>query len=60
MSVGVSEFCNHTWFVCALMCRALMTKLLGPLQVKIEEWKKTTAHLEREHDKGQSITSEMF
>ena len=30
-----------------------MMKLLGPLQVKVEEWKKTTAVLEREHDKGQ-------
>ena len=29
-----------------------MTKLLGPLQVKVEEWKKTTGALEREHDKG--------
>ncbi|CAI8009235.1 Protein MTSS 1 [Geodia barretti] len=33
------------------MNTALMTKLLGPLQVKVEEWKKTTGALEREHDK---------
>ena len=33
--------------------RALSTKLLAPLQIKVEEWKKTTATLEREHDKGQ-------
>jgi hypothetical protein len=33
------------------MNSALMTKLLGPLQVKVEEWKKTTGALEREHDK---------
>ena len=30
-----------------------MKKLLAPLQVKVEEWKKNTSALEREHDKGQ-------
>ena len=28
-----------------------MKKLLAPLQVKVEEWKKNTSALEREHDK---------
>ena len=30
-----------------------MKKLLAPLQLKVEEWKKNTSALEREHDKGQ-------
>ena len=35
-----------------LSLRALMTKLLNPLQTKIEEWKKTAVQMDREHDKG--------
>ena len=33
-------------------CRALTNKLLNPLQIKIEEWKKTTVQMDREHEKG--------
>ena len=33
-------------------CRAFMGKLLAPLQGKIEEWKKMTTYLDREHEKG--------
>ena len=43
-----------------LSSRALMTKLLGPLQVKVEEWKKTTMTLEREHDKGRAHRQRKF
>lgn len=35
-------------------CRALSSKLLVPLQSKIEEWKKTTSQLDKEHEKGMS------
>ena len=37
---------------CPSPSRALSSKLLAPLQSKVEEWKKTTTHMEREHDKG--------
>lgn len=30
-----------------------MEKLVGPLQDKIEEWKKTAALLDKDHAKGQ-------
>lgn len=36
-------------------CSALSSKLLVPLQSKIEEWKKTTVHMDKEHDKGMFI-----
>ena len=33
------------------MNQAFMNRLLGPLQMKVEEWKKTTSQLDREHEK---------
>jgi hypothetical protein len=36
----------------SLTHRALMTKLLNPLQTKIEEWKKTAVQMDKEHEKG--------
>ena len=38
----------------SLTHRALMGRLLAPLQGKIEEWKKTTTHFDREHEKGEA------
>jgi len=36
-------------------CRALSSKLLAPLQSKIEEWKRTTSNMDREHEKGEFV-----
>lgn len=45
------------YILSSLPCRALMAKLLAPLQVKVEEWKRTTSALEREHDKGKLFSN---
>uniref|UniRef100_A0A8C2QAV3 MTSS I-BAR domain containing 2a n=1 Tax=Cyprinus carpio TaxID=7962 RepID=A0A8C2QAV3_CYPCA len=36
---------------CMCVCVALMEKMIGPLQDKIEEWKKTAALLDKDHAK---------
>ena len=33
-------------------CSAFLTKMLAPLQSRIEQWKRTTALMDKEHDKG--------
>ena len=40
--------------------RALMTKLITPLQGKVEEWKKTTSLLDKEHEKGTLLNATAF
>ena len=45
LSLSLTHSLSHTH-------RALMTKLLNPLQTKIEEWKKTAVQMDREHEKG--------
>lgn len=32
--------------------RALMDNLIGPLELKIEEWKKVASQLDKDHAKG--------
>ena len=34
-----------------------MDTLVGPLQEKMEEWKKTVVQLDKDHAKGKSVTT---
>lgn len=42
----------HCVFVCG---RALMDNLIAPLELKIEEWKKVSSQLDKDHAKGISL-----
>ncbi len=39
---------------------AFLTKMLAPLQSRIEQWKKTTALMDKEHDKGRAHNNQQL
>ena len=41
--------CSHSHF------RVLTDSFIGPLQEKLEEWKKTASQLEKDHSKGKFV-----
>ena len=39
---------------CVVFCSSLMDELVGPLQDRLEDWKKNTVQIDKEHAKGMS------